>query len=125
MVRRNQIGTAMALHRLPAPTKCHLWNAPERLHEVRFDTVVVFDEEDHYRRRLVKCPDCGQLYLQETPDETAADLACTYIPVPTEEHGAALALAAHASLMRVRPLLREEFPDGQTAPQFQWWPVEA
>jgi hypothetical protein len=95
----------MALHRLPDPAACLLWTEPTRLTSLAFETVVAFDEEDGFQRRLVCCPECGQLYLSET-NATAHYL----IPVPTAEHAAALALASHAALMRVRPVLYRE-PD--------------
>jgi hypothetical protein len=32
----------MALHRLPEPASCVLWNEPERLRDLRMETMTVF-----------------------------------------------------------------------------------
>jgi hypothetical protein len=108
MVRQTQSKfEPMALHRLPEPTQCLIWREPERLRELRFEILAALDEDGHFRRSLVKCPECGQLYFCETLEEADGQepaFLC-YIPVPTGEHAAALALASHQSLQRVRPAL--------------------
>lgn len=110
----------MALHRLPAPEACVLWNAPERLAALKFETVVAFDEDDGFVRSLVRCPECGQLYFCDQRPTRGEDFR-TLIPVPTAEHAAALALAAHASLLRIRPILREDWPADQETATALWW----
>jgi hypothetical protein len=116
----------MALHRLPEPTCCVLWNEPERLRDLRMETVTVFEEDVHFRRALLKCPECGQLYfygMQEEIDfENGEDpVIRLYIPVPTGEHAAAFALAASQSLLRVRPILRNDWPADQKTSTIAWW----
>ncbi len=119
----------MSLHHLPEPTQCLLWTEPERLRELRFETVTVFDEDDHARRTLVKCPECGQLYFHEMMEETDSEhgrdpIYRSFIPVPTGEHAAALSLASHLSLLRVRPALHYDWPKGQKEPSIAWWRVQ-
>lgn len=117
----------MALHRLPEPTACVLWNEPERLRDLRVETVTVFEDDGHFRRALMKCPECGQLYfyeMQEVDFDNGQNPVTRYIPVPTGEHAAALSLAASQSLQRVRPILREDWPADQKTSTIAWWRVE-
>jgi hypothetical protein len=116
----------VALHRLPEPVKCVLWNEPERVRDLRFDTVTVFADDEHSRRTLVKCPECGQLYFYEMREETdfangEDPIYRSYIPVPGGEHAAALSLAAPSSLLRVRPALHVDWPSEREKPAVYWW----
>ena len=111
----------MALHRLPEPATCILWTEPARAASLAWETVVGFDEDDGFHRRLVRCPECGQLYfLDERAGTARGEDLRTLIPVPTAEHAAALALAAHASLLRIRPILLENWPTDQAEPTHSW-----
>ncbi|GAA0560913.1 hypothetical protein [Rhizomicrobium electricum] len=119
-----------ALHRLPEPTSCVLWREPERLRDLRMETVTVFEEDEHFRRALLKCPECGQLYFYEMHEEVDFEngqdpVTRLYTPVPTGEHAAALSLAASPSLQRVRPILRDVWPADQKTSTIAWWRVQA
>jgi hypothetical protein len=119
----------MALHRLPEPASCVLWNEPERLRDLRMETMTVFEDDGHFRRALLKCPECGQLYFYEMREEADFEdgqdpVARLYIPVPTGEHAAAFSLAASQSLLRVRPILRDSGPADLKTSMIEWWRLE-
>jgi hypothetical protein len=110
------------------PTQCHLWQAesltPKDLYGC-FESLEEFGEEDtHFRRALVRCKTCGQLYYYEFYEwidwEGGNDPQYrTWIPVESREEINTLNQANPSSLLNFFPRLQSDFPkDAQEAKVF-------
>lgn len=111
------------------PTQCHLWQAEtltsEDLHGA-FETVEEFGEEDtHFRRALLRCRDCGQLYYYEFYEwidwEGGNDPQYrTWIPVESREEIDTLNQTSQFSLLKFAPRLQSDFPKDADQPKVFW-----
>lgn len=102
------------------PTKCHLWTGETPTEDnlnSAFEAMETFSEEDHLSRRLVKCKDCGQMYLKEFFEEVdwaGGDDAqhTTYIPVQDRREALRLNQGGPAELQTFLPKLVRSWPKG-------------
>jgi hypothetical protein len=73
------------------PTQCALWKTPQLINDQSFfQGLETFSEEDHWRLFLLKCRECGQLYIYNFYEEIDFSggedtLEVSYIPVETDE----------------------------------------
>ena len=109
---------------LPHPTSCILWTDPEQLRDLRMETVTVFEEDDHFRRALLKCPECGQLYFYQMREEVDFDgddpVYRTYIPVASADQAATLAKVSQFELMTIHLALHSDWPADQETSTIFW-----
>ncbi len=111
------------------PTQCHLWQA-ERLTSQDlygcFESLEEFGEEDtHFRRALMRCKTCGQLYYYEFYEwidwEGGNDPQYrTWIPVESREEIDELNKTDHISLLKFFPRLQSDFPRDAKEPKVFW-----
>lgn len=111
------------------PTQCHLWRAESLTAEDLygcFESVEEFGEQDtHFRRALLRCKSCGQLYYYEFHEwidwEGGNDPQYrTWIPVESREEIEALNKTDYASLLNFFPRLQSDFPREATEPKVFW-----
>ena len=58
---------------LRPPTRGALWQQPDLVGSLaaeRFEALESFVESSHWDRALLKCRECGQVYLREFPSRT-------------------------------------------------------
>ncbi len=111
------------------PTQCHLWQAenlsPKDLYGC-FESLEEFEEEDtHFRRALMRCKHCSQLYYYEFYEwidwEGGNDPQYrTWIPVESREEIEELNKTDHISLLRYFPRLQSDFPRDAKEPRVFW-----
>lgn len=108
-----------------APLRCELWKSPEatlaRGMEAGFLLVHTVAKESHWWRHVLKCRDCGQLYVYEFTEEI--DWAdgedpqfATWVPVETDAELAAARAAPPGGLARFVPRLCKDWPKGKARP---------
>lgn len=109
------------------PTGCHIWSDADQV--LRgwggvFEVLESYQNEDHFRRSLMRCRDCGHLYfyefaewkdLQDGDDPT---YRC-WVPVATLAHIESLKTMSQAEIKGVRPLLVRDYPKGRP-PMAAW-----
>ena len=113
---------------MKAPTQCVLWKKPklaQRPKEEGFELVEFYVDESHWRRYLLKCRECGQLYFYEfyeTIDWEDGDdpQYWTYIPVEMDAEIETLKKTSPFELLQFSPRLRSDFPKGAKAPTVYW-----
>lgn len=111
------------------PTQCHLWQAeklnPQDLYGC-FESLEDFGEEDtHFRRALMRCKSCGQLYYYEFYEwidwEGGNDPQYrTWVPVESREEIEELNKTDHISLLKYFPRLQSDFPRDATEAKVFW-----
>ncbi len=101
------------------PTQCHLWNATT-LSEAdlinAFETVTTYSEDPHASQRLVKCTECGQLYLKDFYEEvdwadSEDSMRLTFVPVDDTKQ--AEELIRLGSVAGASPSLHEDLLKGE------------
>lgn len=101
------------------PTQCHLWNAATLTDaDLDFDFVHTYFEDEHLKRRLVKCKQCDQLYLKEFYEEI--DWAdgedpqyVTYVPVKDRAEAEQILQEGRESLQSCTPSLHCDWPKNE------------
>ena len=113
----------------PEPRQCLYWCDPDRVRDGafsnQFELVAQYANDNHFRRYLLKCRECGQLYFfefYETVDwEGGSDPQYTkYIPVSTIGDGEELARLAPFALLKLSPRLSIDFPKEAKSPTVYW-----
>jgi hypothetical protein len=103
------------------PKNCVLWRDPESVVSVPlqqgFELLETFVEESHWWRYLLKCRECGQLYVFEFLEEvdwvdSDDPQFCTWIPIETDEEVERLKAAAQLDLRMFKPHLCDDRPKG-------------
>ena len=116
------------------PTRCHLWQkdnlVPEDLAKGTFEPLCSLMDESHLTRRLLKCAQCGQLYLHEFYEEmdwvTGKDSQySTYIPVDTKEEAQNMSQMSPMEILQFSPRLQCDFPQEVTTPLITWMGKES
>ena len=108
---------------------CALWKDPEatvaRGLQAQFELLETFGKESHWWRYLLKCRDCGQLYVydfHETVDWEGGEdpQFVTWVPVATDDEIAAVKAAPPGLLGGFTPRLCRDWPKGQDRPALFW-----
>jgi hypothetical protein len=99
---------------LKQPVQCALWKQPELIEgefKERFEFLKILTDDEspigNVYRRLLKCRECGQLYLMELYDRGGASYD-TFIPVETKEMAECLASRSIYELLTVFPRLQRD-----------------
>jgi hypothetical protein len=99
---------------LKQPVQCALWGQPELIGgelKERFEFLEILADEEspigNVYRRLLKCRECGQLYLMELYDRGGASYD-TFIPVETKEMAECLSSRSIYDLLTVYPRLQRD-----------------
>lgn len=114
---------------MKVPTNCRLWTDPARVVadglQARFELLRTFVKESHWWRYLLKCRECGQLYVYEFYEEI--DWAdgedpqyVTWVPVETDDDIAAVTAAPAGVLGSFVPRLCKDWPKGAAAAKLHW-----
>ena len=121
--------STFAMATMMKPTNCHLWQmktlTSKDLHGC-FELVEEMSEEDsHYRRALLRCKSCGQLYLYEFYEwiewEGGNDPQYqTWIPVASREEAVEVNKADYIELLKFSPRLQSDFPKDASEPKVFW-----
>ena len=115
--------------RLAPPEACILWREPERaaanIGRDCFDLVEVVFEDSHSWRNILRCRECGQLYLYDFFEmvdwEDGEDPQYwMWIPVGSPEEAAEIKGLPTEALSDVYPRLQRDYPKGATAPKLYW-----
>jgi hypothetical protein len=109
------------------PTQCHLWKKETLVSEdlyYFFDQVKTYTEDSHFSRRLVKCKDCGQLYLKEFYEEIdwidgEDPQYSTFIPVRNEEEAEIISKVNLFEFQTFYPSLKSDYP--KEGPKRTYW----
>ena len=111
------------------PSNCHLWKqeslTPNDLYGC-FETLEEFGEEDtHYRRALLRCKSCGQLYFYEFYEwinwQGGNDPQYrTWVPVESRYEIENLLATNPFSLLKFSPRLHSDFPKEASEPKVYW-----
>ncbi len=112
---------------LAAPAICHLWKKAELVDDDlddAFDVVKTFSEESHHSRRLVRCKECGQLYLKEFFEEIDwvdgdDPQYVTYIPVRDEREAEEIDKVGIWEFQTFSPRINRDYPKGK--PKKNYW----
>lgn len=100
-----------------SPEECHLWTKPnlqsEDLHASNFDEIKTLLDDDHYKKKILKCKDCGQLYhyeMREQVDWISGNdpQFRRYTPIASENETLG------------RPVLKSDWPSDQEKPKIYW-----
>jgi hypothetical protein len=111
------------------PIQCALWKSPEATVakglQAQFELLKTFVKESHWWRYLLKCRDCGQLYVYEFHEvldyEGGEDPQfVTWVPVATEEEIQAAAKSPPGCMDMFVPRLRKDWPKGDDKPKLYW-----
>jgi hypothetical protein len=99
---------------LKQPIQCALWKEPELIEgelKERFELLKILTDEESplgdVYRRLLKCRECGQLYLMESYYRSGASYQ-TFIPVETREMAECLSSRSIYDLLTVYPRLQRD-----------------
>lgn len=100
------------------PVKCHLWSIEDLTDgdlDNAFDVVETFSKDSHFSRRLIKCKDCGQLYLREFYEEIdwidgEDPQYMTYIPVKSKKEAKAINQAGLFEFQTFFPKINMNWP---------------
>ena len=122
------MSSSLASHKFRAPTQCIYWTKPEMVRgamKERFELIVTYEDDDHLRRRLLKCLERGQLYFFEfyewiDKDGVNDPQYRTYVPVETREQALKLSHLGPIELTQYSPALRSNFPKEAESPVIYW-----
>lgn len=112
-----------------APLRCALWRAPETTVakglKAQFHLLETVAEESHWWRYVLRCRDCGQLYVYEFTEEIDwADgddpQSATWVPVETDAELASAREAPPGGLASFVPRLSRDRPKGHARPTLHW-----
>jgi (p)ppGpp synthase/HD superfamily hydrolase len=100
------------------PVQCHLWNKEDLTSDdlnTAFDELHTFSQDSHFSRKLVRCKDCGQLYLKEFFEEIdwvdgEDPQYITYVPVMSMEDAEEVNKARVWELQKFSPRLNSDYP---------------
>lgn len=107
---------------LKKPTQCILWNKSNLASaDLDFELVKTFTESSHFDRDILKCKECGQLYLHEFYEvvnfDGDDDMYDTYIPIENKENIKILAETKEPiELLEFSPRLQYDFKGGKESP---------
>ncbi|MBU1033186.1 hypothetical protein KJ937_04645 [Patescibacteria group bacterium] len=109
------------------PTQCHLWkDANITMGEVinSLECIKTYVKDSHFSRKLMKCTDCGQLYVKEfyeTVDwEDGEDPQYhTFVPVINEKDAEEVNKANINEIHAFSPRLNIDWPKGKE--QTMYW----
>ncbi len=100
------------------PFQCKLWQkepltSEDLILKGNFDQLKTYSEENHDWRYLLKCKECGQLYLYEFHEEvdwadSEDSIYCTFVPVETAEESDEIALLNYMDLGLKIPQLHND-----------------
>ncbi|HEY5086820.1 MAG TPA: hypothetical protein VII66_05595 [Gemmatimonadaceae bacterium] len=116
-------------HRFAEPRQCVYWHNPELVRRAPmkegFELIETYANEEHLKRYLLKCRQCGQLYFFEFYEWIDWDKGndpqySKYVPVSTVEEAALLAGLNQSDLQQVSPSLCIDFPRDVEAPIIYW-----
>lgn len=110
------------------PTNCHLWqreNLTAKDLYGCFEAVEQFLDDEHHRRSLLRCRQCGQLYFYEFYEwidwEGGNDPQYrTHIPVESREEINALLNTNEFTMLNFSPRLQSDFPRDAEEPKVFW-----
>jgi hypothetical protein len=114
------------LPRFSRPLKCILWRDPKRVRDASFfETLQVYEDDSHFRRVLLKCKECAQLYfyeLLEYVDYTDGEdpQYRKYIPVMSGKDAVMLSSLPCGDVARCTPAIHSDWPKGQKMPRIFW-----
>jgi hypothetical protein len=109
------------LEKMNLPKSCVLWRDPESAvsgpSQEGFERLETFLDESHWWRYLLKCRECGQLYVFEFKEEVDwvdgdDPQSCTWIPVETDEEVHRAKTTAPRNLRTIKPHLCDDRPKG-------------
>ncbi len=100
------------------PTQCHLWKNELLIDgdlDNVFDVLETFTEDSSFSRRLIKCKQCGQLYLKEFYEETdwvdgEDPQYVTYIPVESQKEAEAINQVGLWEFQSFSPRINRDWP---------------
>lgn len=109
------------------PAQCHLWQKEDVTDgdlDNAFDVMQTYSEDSHFSRRLVKCKQCGQLYLKEfyeTIDWVDGEdpQYLTYIPVESQQEAEAINQVGLWEFQTFSPRINRDWPKGK--PRKIYW----
>lgn len=115
--------------RLEAPERCVLWREPaliDRPLKETFEHVRQLHDSSHWWRDLLRCWECGQLYLQEFYEEIDWDGGhdaqyVTFVPVADEAEVRTVDGMAMGFAFLATPSLRKDWPSGPDAVKTIGW----
>ena len=109
------------------PTQCILWRQPELAEPLkdRFEVVETCVEEQHWWRYVLRCRECGQLYLfdfYEMVDWEDGDdpQYTTYVPIDGPREIDLLETCSPLELLKFSPRLEKDFPKDAERTTFRW-----
>ncbi len=114
------------------PSRCILWTRTpvtnghiDNFIATGSDLVETFVDTGHFSRRLLRCRECGQLYVKEFHEieewSTGNDAQyTTLVPVETPEEIEAVRKADVLRIMDFVPQLRVDWPSDEDAPRAYW-----
>lgn len=103
------------------PKSCVLWRDPESVISVPlrdgFELLETFVKESHWWRYLLKCRECGQVYVFEFLEEvdwvdSDDPRYCTWIPIETDEEVQRVKAAGQLDMRSFIPHLCDDRPKG-------------
>lgn len=115
--------------RFPEPIGCTLWSKPELARAAHshqpFETVTVYQDSNHFRRCLLRCRECGQLYFYEMLEkvdyiEANDPQYRTYIPVACEDDAERLSRLPVWHIAACTPAIHSDWPQNSGEPKLFW-----
>lgn len=103
------------------PTQCQLWNKnhlnKNDLDYKNFEVIHTFTEDSHFSRRLLKCLECGQLYIKEFYEEIdwidgEDPQYVTFIPVRNKEEAEIISKVDLFEFQCFSPRINSDWPKG-------------
>jgi hypothetical protein len=115
--------------RTPLPVQCALWKADRLSQQMLYDLLEfverLTDDDDHLRRSLMRCKECGQLYFHEFYEvadyaESNDGIYQTWIPVADAESARRLAGQPVFAILRYPSMRTNSFlgSDESTGPHW-------
>jgi hypothetical protein len=110
------------------PTECVLWKTDnlsiDQLRQI-FEVIVIYEDDSHLIRKLLRCKECGHLYFKEFYEEIdwieGKDAQYqTWIPVDDAESGKELNKVSPIMLLSY-PSIRYDYPMGADEPRGPYW----
>ncbi len=114
--------------KLKQPRQCHLWQKENlEVNDLKFGKVLkirkIYTEDDNFRRLLVECADCEQLYFYEYYEDTSLGEGPeyrTFIPVESEEIARMIASEDKLKVGYCIPRIQSDFLKEQEKPNIRW-----
>ena len=104
-----------------APRQCHLWQKKDITEADVFGSladVTTYSQSSHHSRKLVKCIECGQLYLKEYHEEidwvdSEDPQYYTFVPVMNEREAEIINSVGLWELHTFAPRINRDWPKGE------------